>query len=74
VKNSNIIDYIIVIKNALSNEICDEILNEFINSDEWADTVVGNKGELNKNITKLPDYWYILPTRYTEQIKILDIN
>jgi predicted 2-oxoglutarate/Fe(II)-dependent dioxygenase YbiX len=50
VKNSNIIDYIIVIKNALSNEICDEILNEFINSDEWANTVVGNKGELNKNI------------------------
>jgi predicted 2-oxoglutarate/Fe(II)-dependent dioxygenase YbiX len=42
-------DYIYIVKNALVHEVCDEILNEFINSDEWIDTVVG-KGEINKNI------------------------
>jgi predicted 2-oxoglutarate/Fe(II)-dependent dioxygenase YbiX len=42
-------DYIYVVKNALSYKVCDEILNEFINSDEWVDTVVG-KGEIKKDI------------------------
>jgi predicted 2-oxoglutarate/Fe(II)-dependent dioxygenase YbiX len=34
-------DYIYIVKNALSNEVCDDILNEFIDSDEWVDTQVG---------------------------------
>lgn len=42
-------DYIHVVKNALDNNTCDEILKEFINSDEWIDTVVG-KGEINKSV------------------------
>jgi predicted 2-oxoglutarate/Fe(II)-dependent dioxygenase YbiX len=42
-------DYIHIVKNALSSEICDKILSEFVNSDEWIDTVVG-KGDVNKNI------------------------
>jgi predicted 2-oxoglutarate/Fe(II)-dependent dioxygenase YbiX len=42
-------DYIYIVKDALSHEVCDEILNEFKSSDEWVDTVVG-RGELNKNI------------------------
>ena len=42
-------DYIYIVKDALNNEVCDEILNEFKSSDEWVDTVVG-RGELNKNI------------------------
>jgi predicted 2-oxoglutarate/Fe(II)-dependent dioxygenase YbiX len=46
---SNITDYIVVIKNALTDSLCDLILNEFKNSDEWVDTVVGS-GELNKSI------------------------
>jgi predicted 2-oxoglutarate/Fe(II)-dependent dioxygenase YbiX len=45
----NLENYIYIVKNVLSNEVCDEILDEFINSDEWIDTVVG-KGEINKNI------------------------
>jgi predicted 2-oxoglutarate/Fe(II)-dependent dioxygenase YbiX len=42
-------DYIYIVKNALSNEVCDEILDEFVNSDEWVDTVVGS-GKIKKDI------------------------
>lgn len=42
-------EYIYIVKNALSYEVCDEILNEFLNSNEWEDTVVG-RGDINKNI------------------------
>jgi predicted 2-oxoglutarate/Fe(II)-dependent dioxygenase YbiX len=42
-------DYIYVVKNALSLNLCDNILNEFKSSDEWVDTVVG-KGIVDKNI------------------------
>jgi predicted 2-oxoglutarate/Fe(II)-dependent dioxygenase YbiX len=49
VKYPNLKDYIHTVKNALSHDTCDAILNEFINSNEWVDTVVG-RGEINKNI------------------------
>jgi predicted 2-oxoglutarate/Fe(II)-dependent dioxygenase YbiX len=42
-------DYIYVVKNALSLNLCDEILNEFKNSNEWQDTIVGS-GTINKDI------------------------
>jgi predicted 2-oxoglutarate/Fe(II)-dependent dioxygenase YbiX len=42
-------DYIYVVKNALSHEICDEILNEYKNSDRWQDTAVGG-GRVDKDI------------------------
>jgi hypothetical protein len=42
-------DYIYIVKNALSDEVCNGILNEFINSDDWEDAVVGF-GVLEKNI------------------------
>jgi predicted 2-oxoglutarate/Fe(II)-dependent dioxygenase YbiX len=45
----NIKDYIYVVKNALSLNLCDEILNEFKNKDEWNDTEVG-LGAVQKNI------------------------
>jgi hypothetical protein len=44
----NLKDYIYIVKNALSGELCDKILNEFINSNEWADTVIASG--VNKNI------------------------
>jgi predicted 2-oxoglutarate/Fe(II)-dependent dioxygenase YbiX len=44
----NLKNYIYVVKNALSNEVCDEILNEFKSSDEWLDTVIASG--VNKNI------------------------
>jgi predicted 2-oxoglutarate/Fe(II)-dependent dioxygenase YbiX len=42
-------NYIYIVKNALDYKTCDKILNEYINSGEWVDTVVG-KGNINKNI------------------------
>lgn len=48
-QHSKLIDYIYVVKNALSFDTCDAILHEFVNSDEWVDTVVGT-GELKKDI------------------------
>lgn len=41
-------DYIYIVKNALSLNLCDEILDEFKNSDEWEDASVGY-GKINKN-------------------------
>ena len=46
---SNLKDYIYIVKNALSLSLCDEILDEFINSGEWVDTVVGS-GKVEKYI------------------------
>ena len=41
-------DYIYIVKNALSVNLCDKILDEFKSSDEWVDTEVASG--LNKNI------------------------
>jgi predicted 2-oxoglutarate/Fe(II)-dependent dioxygenase YbiX len=41
--------YIYIVKNALSLNFCDEILNQFKNSNEWEDTVVGS-GKVEKDI------------------------
>lgn len=46
---NNLKDYIYIIKNGLSLNLCDEILDEFKNSDEWQDTIVGS-GVVKKNI------------------------
>jgi len=48
-KNTKLEDYIYVLKKALSYKICDDILYEFKNSNEWEDAVVGKNFELNKN-------------------------
>lgn len=42
-------DYIYIVKNALDYQTCDDILNEFVSSDEWEDTVVG-VGNIEKTI------------------------
>ena len=41
-------DYIYVVKNALNLNLCDEILDEFKNSDEWIDSQIGSG--LNKKV------------------------
>lgn len=45
----NLENYIYIVKNALSLSLCDEILNEFKNSDEWQDTFIGS-GKVEKSI------------------------
>jgi predicted 2-oxoglutarate/Fe(II)-dependent dioxygenase YbiX len=42
-------DYILVIEDIIPNDLCDLILEEYINSNEWVDTFIGN-GRLNKEI------------------------
>ena len=37
----NLNEYIVVIKNAITDPLCDAILEEFKNIDEWQDAVVG---------------------------------
>ena len=45
----NIKDYILVFENVITHSLCDEILEEFNNEDEWQKTVVGG-GEVNDKI------------------------
>jgi predicted 2-oxoglutarate/Fe(II)-dependent dioxygenase YbiX len=49
IKYPHLENYIYVVKSALSDEVCDEILTEYKNSEDWVDTVVG-QGEVKKNI------------------------
>ena len=46
---SKLEDYIYIVKNALSLNLCDEVLEEFKNSNEWQDTVL-RSGKVEKNI------------------------
>lgn len=42
-------DYIVVFENVITHNLCDAILNEFNNEEEWQKTVIGN-GQINENI------------------------
>jgi predicted 2-oxoglutarate/Fe(II)-dependent dioxygenase YbiX len=42
-------DYIYIVKNAIDTQTCDDILNEFKNSDEWVDTIIGS-GRIEKEV------------------------
>jgi predicted 2-oxoglutarate/Fe(II)-dependent dioxygenase YbiX len=69
----NLENYIYIVKNALSNEVCDDILDEFTNSDEWVDTVVGT-GLVEKNIrncqTIVTSYPHIIDKNKKVRLKI----
>jgi len=43
-------DYILILEDLISDKLCDDVLNEYKNSNEWVDTLVGRKSELNKEI------------------------
>ena len=43
-------DYILVLENIIPDKLCNDILNEYENSNEWLDTLVGGKGNINKEI------------------------
>lgn len=45
----NINDYIVVLEGALTHALCDAVLKEFSNEDEWNKTAVGG-GEINSSI------------------------
>jgi len=43
-------DYILVLENIIPNKLCNDILNEYKNSNEWLDAVVGDKKNIIKEI------------------------
>lgn len=58
VKNLN--DYIVVLKNILSEELCDSIVNKFKNSNEWAEATIKNEiiDKNTRNCTTIPLHFY----------------
>ena len=46
----NINDYIVVLENVMTHNLCDAILEEFSNEEEWQKTGVGNDGKINDKI------------------------
>jgi predicted 2-oxoglutarate/Fe(II)-dependent dioxygenase YbiX len=43
-------DYILVLENIIPDKLCNDILSEYENSNEWLPTVVGSKGNINNEI------------------------
>ena len=43
-------DYILVLEDIIPEELCDSILNEYENSNEWLNSVIGSKNDVNKKI------------------------
>jgi predicted 2-oxoglutarate/Fe(II)-dependent dioxygenase YbiX len=41
-------DYILVLKDIIPDKLCNDILNEYENSNEWLDAAVGGKDKINK--------------------------
>ena len=48
-RNPELKDYIVVLEDVLSSAVCDQILKEYADSDEWKNTVVGD-GNIRKDI------------------------
>lgn len=46
----NLSDYIVIFENILSNNLCNNILKEYENSNEWLNSEVGTKSIVNKEI------------------------
>lgn len=46
----NLKDYIVIFKEAVTHPLCDALLTEFSDEDEWVDTVIGHHGNVNKKI------------------------
>ena len=46
----NIEEYIVVFENVITPTLCNAIITEFSNKEEWQKTVVGNEGEVNKKV------------------------
>lgn len=46
----NIEDYIVVFEDVMTHNLCDAIVEEFKNEEEWEPTTIGNNGTLDENI------------------------
>jgi hypothetical protein len=54
----NIKDYIVVLKNIVPDELCDAILAEYSNSDDWIKA--GATGDLDNKIRSCDIHWHII--------------
>jgi predicted 2-oxoglutarate/Fe(II)-dependent dioxygenase YbiX len=47
---NNLKDYILVLEDTIAEEICDSILKEYKDSNEWKNTGIGSKNNINKEV------------------------
>lgn len=45
-------DYIVVFENIIPNELCNEVLDEYVNDTNWLQTTVGTNGTLNTDVRR----------------------
>lgn len=48
-KNFSLDDYIVILENVIPDGLCDAVLNEYSNEEEWQKTIIGN-GEVDEKI------------------------
>jgi predicted 2-oxoglutarate/Fe(II)-dependent dioxygenase YbiX len=65
----NIDDYIVVFEDVMTHALCDAILKEFSNEEEWRKTVIGN-GEINSNIRSAETVVISYPHVIEKNIKV----
>ena len=46
----NVRDYIVVLENVMTNTLCDAVIKEFSNEEEWQKTTVGSDGRVDNKI------------------------
>jgi len=72
--NFDLRDYIVVFENIVSDELCDKILDEYSNDEEWEKTVVGPNGTVNDKIrtaeTIIISYPHVLEKNYNTRKEI----
>jgi len=72
----DLIDYILILENIIPEKLCDDILNEYKNSNEWQFSLVG-KNKLNKknrNCTSIPISFNTIIEKNKNIRKSLDDN
>lgn len=66
-------DYITVFENVLNNNLCDSVIEEFSNEEEWKKTVIGN-GQVNENVrtaeTVIISYPHVIEKNLTARNKL----
>lgn len=69
----NINDYIVVFEDVITHNLCDAVLSEFSNEEEWQKTFVGN-GQINENIrsaeTIIISYPHVIEKNFKVRAKL----
>jgi len=67
----NLIDFIKIYDNVISNELIDEIMLEYSNQDEWKDSLVGDEGVIRKEVRDVKEI-FLSNTEFSEHRKEID--